>query len=327
MVGFLINRFWQFLITLIGITVLTFGIMHLAPGEPTDLQTTMNPKMTLEARENLRKLYGLDQPLYKQYYQWVVRFVSLDFGTSFADGRKVSEKIIERMPITIIIDLISLVLIFLIAVPIGILSAVKQYSLFDKITTVFVFIGFATPHFWLALLLMILFGVHLGWLPISGYQSLDVSGMSISERLLDWTHHLILPVLVSCFGGLAGFSRFTRSEMLEVVRQDYIRTARAKGLSERRVVFYHALRNALIPIITILGLAIPGLIGGSVIFEQIFAIQGMGKLFYDAIMARDYSIIMGITVLVSILTLLGNLLADLSYALANPRIRIYGKSE
>jgi len=327
MYSFLISRFWQFLITLIGITVLSFGIMHLAPGEPTDLQTTMNPRVSLEARENLRKLYGLDQALPAQYYHWVVRFVSLDFGTSFIDGRKVSEKILERIPITIIIDLLSLGLIFLVAVPIGILSAVKQYSAFDKITTLFVFIGFATPTFWLALLLMILFGVNLGWLPISGYQSLDVAGMNPWDRILDWTHHLILPVLVSCFGGLAGFSRYTRSEMLEVVRQDYIRTARAKGLAERQVIFHHALRNALIPIITILGLAIPGLIGGSVIFETIFAIQGMGLLFYQAVVARDYPTIMGITMIGGVLTLLGNLLADISYGLTNPKVRLDGKSE
>jgi len=327
MFSFLIRRFWQFLITVIGITILTFGIMHLAPGEPTDLQTTLNPRVSSQARENLRKLYGLDQPLYTQYYHWVVRFTSLDFGTSFVDGRKVSEKILERMPITIIIELLSLGLIFLVAVPIGILSAVKQYSIFDKITTLFVFVGFATPTFWLALLLMILFGVNLGWFPISGYQSLDVTGMNGWERILDWTRHLILPVFVSAFGGLAGFSRYTRSEMLEVIRQDYIRTARAKGLAERQVIFHHALRNALIPIITILGLAIPGLIGGSVIFETIFAIQGMGKLFYDSVVARDYPIIMGMTMLVAILTLLGNLLADLSYALVNPKVRLYGKSE
>jgi peptide/nickel transport system permease protein len=327
MLSLLIHRFWQFLITLIGITILTFGIMHLAPGEPTDLQTTLNPRVSSQARENLRKLYGLDQPLYTQYYHWVARFTSLDFGTSFVDGRKVSEKILERMPITIIIDLLSLGLILLIAVPIGILSAVKQYSLFDKITTLFVFVGFATPTFWLALLLMILLGVDLGWLPISGYQSLDVTGMNGWEHIMDWTHHLILPVFVSAFGGLAAFSRYTRSEMLEVIRQDYIRTARAKGLSERQVIFHHALRNALIPIITILGLSIPGLIGGSVIFETIFAIQGMGLLFYQSVLARDYPIIMGITVIGAILTLLGNFLADLSYVLTNPKVRLYGKSE
>jgi peptide/nickel transport system permease protein len=296
--------------------------MHLAPGEPTDLQTTMNPRISAQAKENLRKLYGLDQPLHLQYAQWVKRVVAMDFGTSFVDGQKVAQKIMERMPITIVINLLSLILIFMIALPIGIYSATHPDSAFDKAATVFVFVGFATPGFWLALMMMILFGVVLEWLPISGYQSLDIGGMSFSERLWDWTGHLLLPVFVSAFGGLAGISRYTRAEMVEVIRQDYIRTARAKGLSETVVVYKHALRNALIPIITILGLSVPGLIGGSVIFETIYAIQGMGLLFYQSVMARDYPTIMGVTVLGTILTLIGNLLADISYAYANPTVRL-----
>ena len=322
MLPFFFNRSVQFTISLIGITLITFGIMHLAPGEPTDLQTTLNPRVSAQAKENLRKLYGLDQPLHVQYTHWVKRLLTLDFGTSFVDGRPVTKKIAERMPITIIINILSLILIFIVALPIGVASATRQYSLFDKATTLFVFLGFATPTFWLALLLMILFGVYLGWLPISGYQSLDISGMGFGERLWDWGRHLLLPVFVSAFGGLAGFSRYTRAEMLEVIRQDYIRAARAKGLSEPMVVYKHALRNALIPIITILGLSVPGLIGGSVIFETIFAIQGMGLLFYQSVLARDYPTIMGITVLGAVLTLVGNLMADLFYALTNPRVRL-----
>ena len=322
MLSFLGYRLFRFFISLVGVTVLTFGIMHLAPGEPTDLQTTMNPRVSAQAKENLRKLYGLDQPLPVQYARWVKRVVAMDFGTSFVDGQKVVTKIMERMPITIVINLLSLILIFGIALPIGVYSATHPGSAFDKTATVFVFVGFATPGFWLALMMMILFGVVLEWLPISGYQSLDVGGMSLSERLWDWTNHLLLPVFVSAFGGLAGFSRYARAEMAEVIRQDYIRTARAKGLSETAVVYKHALRNALIPIITILGLSVPGLIGGSVIFETIYAIQGMGLLFYQSVMARDYPTIMGVTVLGTILTLVGNLLADISYAYANPTVRL-----
>ncbi|MBI3810991.1 MAG: ABC transporter permease [Nitrospirae bacterium] len=296
--------------------------MHLAPGEPTDLQTTMNPRVSAQAKENLRKLYGLDRPLYVQYTQWVKRVVAMDFGTSFVDGQTVAQKIMERMPITIVINLLSLILIFALALPIGVYSATHQYSTFDKAATIFVFLGFATPTFWLALMMMILFGVVLGWLPISGYQSLDISAMSVSQRVWDWTNHLMLPVFISAFGGLAGFSRYARAEMLEVIRQDYIRTARAKGLSEYVVVYKHALRNALIPVITILGLSIPGLIGGSVIFETIFAIDGMGRLFYQSVLSRDYPTIMGVTVLGTLLTLVGNLLADVSYAFANPTVRL-----
>jgi peptide/nickel transport system permease protein len=185
-----------------------------------------------------------------------------------------------------------------------------------------VFVGFAIPTFWLALLLMILFGIDLGWLPISGIRSLNYDYLPPGMVFLDVVKHLILPVMLSAFGGLAGLSRYMRSNMLEVIRQDYIMTARAKGLSERKVIYKHALRNALLPVITILGLSVPGLIGGSVIFESIFAIPGMGQLFYMSVMARDYPVVMGILLIGAVLTLLGNLIADVSYALADPRIRV-----
>jgi peptide/nickel transport system permease protein len=247
----------------------------------------------------------------------------LDFGRSFApDNRPVIDKILERIPITLLINILSMILIMGIAIPIGVMSAVKQNSLFDKGTTLFVFLGFAIPTYWLALLLMILFGVHLNWLPISGFRSLNYAELGFFERILDVAKHLILPVFISAFGGLAGMSRYMRSNMLEVIRQDYITTARAKGLDEKTVIFKHALRNALLPVITLLGLSVPGLIGGSVIFETIFAIPGMGQLFYQAVMMRDYPTIMGILVIGAILTLFGNLLADVMYSVADPRIRV-----
>ncbi len=304
-----------------GITLITFSVIHLAPGGPVEVETEMQLKASAQARENLKRLYGLDRPLHIQYIEWLERFVRLDFGRSFVDGREVIKKIAERIPITLTINILSIMLILLIAIPIGVLSATKQYSLFDKLSTVFVFVGFSTPTFWLALLLMILFGVNMGILPISGMQSIDVSEMGPVDRLLDWIKHLILPVGISAFGGIAGLSRYSRSSMLEVIRQDYIRTARAKGLKESDVIFRHALRNALMPIVTILGLSIPGLIGGGVIFETIFAIPGMGQLFYSSAMARDYPTIMGILVIGAVLTLFGNLLADISYAFVDPRIR------
>lgn len=305
-----------------GITLITFAVIHLAPGNPVEVQTEMSLKVTAQAKENLKRLYGLDKPLHVQYIDWLKRFISFDFGKSFVDGRKVIDKIIERIPITLTINILSLILIFTIAIPLGILSATKQYSLFDKLSAVFVFVGFSTPTFWLALLLMILFGVDLGILPISGIQSMDVSAMGPFGRLLDWAKHLILPVGVSAFGGIAGLSRYSRSSMLEVIRQDYIRTAKAKGLLERDVILRHAFRNALMPVVTILGLSVPGLIGGGVIFETIFAIPGMGQLFYSSTMSRDYPTIMGILVIGAILTLFGNLIADISYALVDPRVRV-----
>ncbi|MCE5193879.1 MAG: ABC transporter permease [Nitrospiraceae bacterium] len=306
----------------LGITLITFIVIHLAPGDPVEVQTEMSLKASAQAKENLRKLYGLDKPVHIQYFEWIKRFIKLDFGKSMVDGQKVINKIFETIPITLIIALLSLILIFIVAIPLGVYSATRQYSLFDKISTVGVFIGFSVPEFWLALLLMILFGVHLGWLPISGIQSIDVSNMNSFERILDWIKHLILPVSITAFGGLASLSRYSRSSMLEVIKQDYIRTAYAKGLREHDVVFKHALRNALLPIITILGLSIPGLIGGSVIFEQIFSIPGMGRLFFSSAMSRDYPTIMGILTIGAVLTLIGNLVADISYAFVDPRIRV-----
>ncbi len=319
---YILKRLVSMVPLIFGITLITFIVIHLAPGGPVEVEAQMSLKSSAEARENLKRLYGLDKPLHVQYIEWLRRFVKLDFGTSFVDGKKVADKIGERIPVTLKINILSLLLIIIIAIPVGILSAVKQYSLFDKLTTLFVFVGFSTPAFWLALVMMIIFGVTLGLLPISGIQSIDVSGMSFLERAMDQARHLVLPVLLSAFGGIAGFSRYSRSSMLEVIRQDYIRTARAKGLKESEIIFTHALRNALMPIVTILGLAVPGLIGGSVIFESIFAIPGMGQLFWMSTMSRDYPTIMGILVIGAILTLIGNLIADISYAVVDPRIRV-----
>jgi peptide/nickel transport system permease protein len=274
-------------------------------------------------KERLRTLYELDKPIHVQYWSWLKKISHGDLGISFStDHRPVAAKIMERLPITILINFLSLLIIIAVAVPLGVLSAVHKDSLFDKITAVLVFIGFAVPTFWLALLLMIFFGINLGWLPISGLRSLNYEYLGAWDQFVDLAKHLVLPVFVSAFGGLAGLSRYMRANMLEVIRQDYIMTARAKGLSERDVIYKHALRNALLPAITILGLSIPGLIGGSVIFETIFAIPGMGQLFYMSVMARDYPTIMGILLIGAILTLVGNLIADVSYAVADPRIRI-----
>lgn len=308
---------------LLGITIICFFVMRLAPGSPTDLQTQMNPKSSVEMKERLKTLYELDKPIHEQYWSWLKKISHGNLGISFStDHRLVAAKIMERLPITILINFISLIIIIAVAVPIGVLSAVHQDSFFDKITTVLVFIGFAVPTFWLALLLMIFFGIHLGWLPISGLRSLNYEYLGTWAQFADLAKHLVLPVFISAFGGLAGLSRYMRANMLEVIRQDYIMTARAKGVSERNVIYKHALRNALLPAITILGLSIPGLIGGSVIFETIFAIPGMGQLFYMGVMARDYPTVMGILLIGAILTLLGNLIADVSYAIADPRIRI-----
>jgi peptide/nickel transport system permease protein len=312
---------------LIGITCISFVVLHLAPGEPVDTQMgELGVKASAQAKQALRELYGLDKPLYQQYGTWLARIARLDFGRSFApDAKPVLRKIGERLPITIFLNVVEMVVIIALAVPVGILSATHQYSGFDKLLTVFVFVGFATPDFWLALLLMILFGVQLGWLPISGLRSLNWEYLSTWRQQLDFLSHLVLPIGVASFGGLAGFSRYMRQSMLEVVRQEYIQSARAKGLPELTVIGKHALRNALLPVVTILGLSLPGLIGGSVIVESIFAIPGMGQLMVQAVFMRDYPVIMGNLVIVSTLTLGANLIADIAYGLIDPRIRVAGR--
>ena len=319
---YILKRLGLMLPMLLGITLISFTVIHLAPGTPTDMQTTLNPKASLEAQKRLRELYGLDKPLMVQYGDWLTRLVRLDFGRSFSpDRRPVWDKIKERIGITLSLNLMSLIIILGVSIPIGVIAAYRAHSWFDQATTLFVFFGFAMPTFWLALLLIMFFGVYLDWLPISGLTSLNFRQFSFWQKVQDLGAHVTLPVLVAAFGGLAGMSRYMRGNMLEVIRQDYITTARAKGLPERVVIFKHALRNALLPVITILGLSVPGLIGGSVIFESIFAIPGMGQLFYGAVMARDYPLVMGELVIGAVLTLLGNMLADVGYALVDPRIR------
>jgi peptide/nickel transport system permease protein len=323
MFAYALRRLLLTLPLLVGITFVSFAVIHLAPGDPVEMQTGDMPAEAKRAYEQLRKEFGLDQPLPVQYWNWLNRLIRLDLGRSFAPhGRPVLTMIAERLPITLLLNVVEMLIIVALAVPIGVLSATRQYSTFDKVTTVFVFLGFATPDFWLALLLMILFGIQLGWLPISGLRSMNWEYMSFWQQQWDFLSHLVLPILVATFGGLAGFSRYMRQSMLEVIRQDYIQSARAKGLAERVVVGKHALRNALLPIVTILGLSLPGLIGGSVIVEWIFAIPGMGQLMVQAAFERDYPVLMGNLVIVSTLTLLANLAADLAYSLVDPRIRV-----
>jgi peptide/nickel transport system permease protein len=342
MTQYLLKRLIMMIPLLLGITLISFAVIHLAPGEPVEMQVAMNPRVSAEARERLRKFYDLDKPLHVQYLKWVGRLAKLDFGRSFApDGRPVVDKIKERIPVTLSLNIIALILEFGLAVPIGIFAAIRRDTPLDKGITVFVFLGFAVPTFWLALLLMYVFGVKLGWLPISGLHSMGHDAINplswkaiwnlfedlvlLKQKSWSWlwdmAKHLILPISVATFTSLAGLSRYMRSTMLEVINQDYITTARAKGLSERAVIYRHALRNALLPVITLLGFSVPGLIGGSVIFETIYSIPGMGQLFYMGVMARDYPLVMGILVIGACLTLVGNLLADVGYALADPRIR------
>lgn len=334
MLKYLLKRLFWMIPMLIGISLISFFIMHLAPGDITTTEAGFNPKASEESRQKLRELYNLDKPVIVQYGLWLERMSKLDFGNSFASHQRpvfwqtTDENnntklgmIQEALPITLLINVLSMGLIILIALPLGIISALTQNRLPDRSITLFVFIGFAIPGFWLALMLMYWTGVAHHWLPISGLHSMGADKLSSFAQGLDTLKHLILPVFISAITGLAGISLFVRNGMLEVLHQDFITTAKAKGLPEGTIIFRHALRNALLPLITIFGLSIPGLIGGSVIAESIFAIPGMGKLFFDAVLMRDFPVIMGILTIGSALTLVGNLLADLSYAWADPRVR------
>ena len=323
MIAYILKRLVFMVPMLLGITIISFVIIHLPPGEPGALGMEMNPKVTKEVRERVRAMYDLDKPIPVQYYLWLKRFVRLDFGRSFSsDRRLVIDKITERLPITVSLNLLALMFELAFGIPIGVYCARYKGSLLDKGLTAFVFAGFAIPTFWLALLCMLLFGVYFDLLPITGLKSFNYSEFSFFGKIGDLARHLVLPVLISAFGGLAGMSRFMKSSLLEVLRQDYITTAYAKGLPEGMILRKHAVRNALLSVITLLGMAVPGLIGGSVIFETIFGIPGMGQLFYMSVMSRDFPVIMGILVIGAFLTLVGNLLADMALAVADPRIRM-----
>ena len=334
MIKYLLKRLFWMVPLLIGISLISFLVMHLAPGDITTTEAGFNPKASEDSRLKLRKLYHLDEPVLIQYSYWLKRMATLDFGESFASHQRpvLWEKkdkqgnikkglIQEALPITLLINVLSLGLIVIIALPLGVISALHQHRPLDRAITLFVFTGFAVPSFWLALMLMYWTGVIHNWLPISGMNSLDHDKMGLLSQLVDSARHLFLPVFISALGGLAGISLYVKNGMLEVLRQDYITTARAKGLPENIVIYRHALRNAMLPLITLLGLSIPGLIGGSVIAESLFAIPGMGKLFYDAVLMRDFPVVMGILTVGSALTLLGNLFADIAYAWADPRAR------
>jgi peptide/nickel transport system permease protein len=327
MLRYILKRLVGMIPLLLGITLISFVVVHLAPGDPAQFIASMNPNLSETAYDKFVKMYDLDKPVHERYINWLGKFARLDFGDSFSqDGKTVMEKISERLPVTIWLNLAGMILIFLVALPLGVLSAYYKDTIFDKGITIFVFAGFAIPTFWLALLCMYYFGVSKGWLPISGLRSFNYDYLTTTGKIIDILKHTFMPVVISVFGGLAGISRFARNSMLDVLKEEYITAARARGLGENKVIFSHALRNALLPVVTIVGLSVPGLIGGSVIFESIFSIPGMGQLFYQSVMMRDYPVIMGILVIGAMLTLAGNLIADIAYAAVDPRIR-YGSKK
>lgn len=326
---YLIRRLLLIIPTFLGITLITFMVIKLAPGDPAAMklrlssdQASLSDTVTRQIVEDTRELYGLDKPLYIQYASWLRRVVTFDFGNSYKDHRPVMKKIGERLPITIELNLISLFLIYLIAIPVGVYSAVKQGSIGDRMTTVILFILYSLPNFWVAVLLIMFLGGgdFLNWFPIYGIVSPGLEGASLVSRFGDHLWHIVLPVFCLTYGGLAALSRYQRAGMLEVIRQDYIRTARAKGLPEKLVIFKHAMRNSVIPIVTLMGSLLPGMFGGSVIIEKIFSIPGMGQLGFEAVLSRDYPVVLAIATIAALLTLIGILISDLLYVWVDPRI-------
>jgi peptide/nickel transport system permease protein len=307
---------------LFGISILTFALLHLTPGNPVQAETSMNPHINPDSIRALRELYGMNDPLPVQYMHWLGRLVHLNFGLSNRDQQPVIDSIWASLPATLLLNVASLTLMLAIGIPFGVRAATKPNSSFTKIFSAFSFAAYSFPDFWLALLLQLSIGAWLGLLPISGFTSAGAEDLSWAARVGDLMAHLVLPLIVSTFGAWAVLSRYIRNNMFEALNQDYIRTARAKGLSERAVFWRHALPNALLPVVTILGLAIPGLISGSVIIESIFAWPGLGRLFYVAATSYDYPMVMGLSFVGAILTVLGNLVADVAQAALDPRIKV-----
>jgi len=328
--AYIVRRLLLAIPTLFGITAVTFLIIQLAPGNPAAMASRFgaggmaDDAVSKEIVEQTKKLYGLDKPIPVQYALWLKRIVTLDFGTSYKDQRNVLDKIVERLPISLTLSLISIFLVYLIAVPVGVYSATHQHSISDNIITVVLFILYSLPNFWVATLFIMFLGGgdFFDVFPIYGLVSDGYDQFGFWAKIGDRLWHLVLPITCLTYGGLATVSRYGRVGMLEAIRQDYIRTARAKGLSEKAVIFKHAFRNSIIPIVTLLAALLPAMLGGSVIVESIFSIPGMGHLAFESILARDYPVIMAITTISAVLTLAGILLADLCYALVDPRISL-----
>ena len=309
--------------TLFGITLVTFFIINLAPGDPAQFQTQgiMDSRVSIRTYEQLREYYGLDKPMHVRYGKWMWRLARLDFGQSMStDRRPVWDKIKERLWPTMSLAILSLGISLSVAIPIGIYSAARQNRLFDTVSSVLLYALYSIPSYVMAVPLILLLAIQWDLLPFQGMTSDNYDELTAMGKVIDLVKHYTLITFCFSYGTLAYYSRFIRQNMLEVLRQDYIRTARAKGLTERRVIMRHGFRNALIPVVTLFGLLLPAIIGGSVILEVMFNWPGMGRLFFESMMARDYPTIMALTFITACLVLLGTLLADLSYPLVDPRI-------
>lgn len=317
---YIIRRLLIIIPTLLGVSIITFTIIHLAPGGPLQFFLGgMRGDVDPRAIEEIKQQLGLDKPIWEQYLIWIALLIKGDLGYSFVSYQPVSALIGERVINTLKLTLTSLLVSLVIAIPLGILSAVKRYTIFDNISRVFSLLGVSMPSFWFGLLLIYVFAVYLDWFPAIG--TVDVGNMTIENQL--W--HMVLPVTTLSIINIAFINRLARSSMLDVLQQDYIRTARSVGLKERVVIYKYALKNGVLPIITVVGLNVGFLLAGAVLVEVIFAWPGMGRLIVFSAFNRDYPVIMGITMIISLMVVLANLAADIAYALVDPRVRYVKK--
>ncbi len=317
---YMVRRLLQAIPLLFFISLLTFAIVEIAPGDAAQMYIDPNKGTDPAYIERVRQSLGLEQPVYVRYAEWLVRTLSGDLGYSFRTRRPVTLEVGDRLPNTLLLGTISLVLSFMIAIPIGVISALKRYTLLDYVLSTLALAGISIPIFWVALLLIQIFAIQFGWLPASGMRSVRETYTGW-RAALDVLEHMILPVITLSVAQIAGWSRYQRSALLEVLGQDYIRTAQGKGLSQRRVITIHALRNSLIPMVTLIGISVPTVVTGAFITETIFSWPGIGRLGVDAVSGRDYPVIMAVTMLSALMIIVGNLLADLAYAWVDPRIR------
>ncbi len=322
---YLVRRLLQMVPTFFGITMLTFAISHLAPGDPLQLDTEFasGAQGSMVASMAFRDAHGLDLPLPIQYARWLKKILTFDFGRSLQDHRLVSQKLAEALPPTLLLSVVSLLVAYLLAIPIGVHAAVRPRSSVRGMISLSLHLLYAMPTFWVAVMLLLLLG-HI--FPFQGLESADAKSLPILARILDIAWHLVLPVFCLSYPTLAVVSRQVRTAMLEALAQDYVRAARARGIPERRVTFHHALRNSLLPVVTLLGTSLPHLIGGSVVVERVFGISGMGLLAFESIALRDFPVVMAICTLAALVTMISMLFADLLYGLVDPRIRVGGQA-
>ena len=314
-----LRRVLQSIPLIFGILTLLFFLLQLAPGDPASY--FFNPEMPPDVISLMRKNLGLDDPVLVQYLKWIKSAILLDFGRSFFQQRPVIDLIGEAFPNTLVLSAITLIMIYLVGTTLGIISSIKQYSLTDNVTTVVSFFLYSMPSFWLSLMLILIFSKGLLWFPSSHMTSIGYESMSLLGKVWDRLLHLLLPAFGLGIAYAAGVGRYMRTSMLEVIRQDFIRTARAKGISERKVIFKHCMRNALIPIVTLFGLYLPFLFSGSVLVETIFSWPGMGRLIVSSIFQRDFPVVLGTSFFFAVMVIAGNLVSDILYAVVDPRIK------